>query len=396
MKRKETLTKREQSDLEKKIAMLKKSPGDAMAASRAGYLLRKSGRGEEASSYLWTAFRSFIKERQYSMAVMVADELLTIHSDNVEIMHELSQVADQKDIEIPVLEIYKKYKGFHEIPLFSALGEIEFLQLLKASRFHDIKKKKTIIKEGAKGDDIYLLIDGRVHVTKKIKGKKEFLLGVLEKGDFLGEIAFMSDRRRSATITAQTPCQLLSWKGGAIKTLHDRHPGVARILFQTFWERSLDIIMSLSPLFSHLDKDQRKKIIAQFRTKSYPPGEVVLKEGEENREGTLYIIKKGEAAVFCEETGSFKKPLAVLKIGDIFGEYSVLSNRPCTATVMARTPLDVLTLQQSDLMDIMQEDRQVARILKEIQEERLDESLLHMSFFQTIQDLGDSEEVALG
>jgi len=394
--KKDTLSKKEQRDLEKKMAVLKESPDDPMAASRVGYLLNKEGRAEEASSYLLIAFRSFIKAGQYSMAVMVADELLSIHVDNVEIMHKLSQMADQKEMEIPVLEIYKKYKGFHHLPLFSELGEIEFLQLLKASRFHDVKKNKAIIKEGAKGDDIYLIVDGNVRVTKKGKDKKEILLGSLERGDFLGEIAFMSDRRRSATITADIPCQLLSWRGEAIKDLNDRHTKVTKVLFQAFWERSLDTVMSLSPLFSHLDKHKRQNILNEFQTKSYPPKEVILSEGEENPEGTLFIIKKGEAAVFSETRGSFKKPLAILKIGDIFGEYTALSKKLCTATVMSRIPLEVLTLTRSVFLDIIKEDKQVAQILKEIQEERLDESLVHMSYFQLIQELGEAEEGEVG
>jgi len=392
MKKKHTLSKGEQKDLEKKIAVLKESPDDAMAASRVGYLLNKEGRGEEASDYLWMAFRSFVKSEQYSMAVMVADELLSIHADNVEIMHQLSQIADQKDMEIPVLRIYKKYQGFHDLPLFSALGEIEFLQLLKTSKFHDVKKNKTIIKEGAKGDDIYLIIEGSVRVTKKAAGRKETLLGNLEKGDFLGEIAFMSDRRRSATIKAEDPCQLLSWAGKDIKELNDRHPQVTEVLFQAFWERSLDTVLGLSPLFSHLDKEKRKPVIKQFETKSYSPKDIILNEGEENPEGTLYIIKRGEAVVFTEKNGDLKHPIAELKVGDIFGEYSALSNKPCTATVMARVPLEVLTLKRFAFMAIIQEDKQVAQILKEIQEERLDESLLHMSYFHLIQDLGELEE----
>lgn len=391
MKQKNALSKKEEKDLEKKMAVLKESPDDSMAASRVGYLLNKAGRREEASSYLWMAFRSFVESGQYSMAVMVADELLSIQENNVEIMHLLSQMADQKDIEIPVLKIYKKYKGFHHMPLFSELGEIEFLQLLKSSKYHDLKKNKTIIKEGSKGDDIYLIVEGRVQVTKKARGKKETLLGLLDEGDFLGEIAFISDRRRSATIKAEIPCQLLSWEGKAIRDLNDRHPQVTRVLFQAFWERSLDTVLSLSPLFSHLDKEKRKKIMKQFQTESYSPKETVLSEGDENPEGSLYVIKKGEAVVFNREIGGFKKPMAVLKVGDIFGEYSALSNKPCTATVMARTDLEVLTLHRSSFVDIIKGDAQAARILEEIRKERLDETLLHMTYFQLIQDLEGKE-----
>ncbi len=387
MKKKDKLSRKEQKDLEKKMAELIRTPGDPVAARQVGYLMSKAGRGKDALAYLWRAFSGFIKAGQYSMAVIVADELLSIQVNNVEIMHHLSQIADQKDIEIPVLEIYKKYKSFHNLSLFSELGEMEFLHLLKASKFHDIKENKTIIKEGSKGDDIYLIVEGSVRVTKEAKDKKEILLGSLGKGDFLGEIAYMSERRRSATITAETLCQLLSWKGEDIKDINNRHPQVGQVLFNAFWERSLDTVLSLSPLFSHLDKENRKNIIKRFQAKSCDPKEIVLQEGKENPEGTIYIIRKGEAVVFNNETGSFKKPMAVLKTGDIFGEYSALSSKPCTATVMARTPLDVLSLHRTDFVDIIAEDIQTAQILEEIGEERVNESLLQMSFFHLIEDL---------
>ena len=46
----------------------------------------------------------------------------------------------------------------------------------------DWADEKAIIKEGAKGDDIYLIAEGRVRVTKKAKDKRETLLGHLDKG----------------------------------------------------------------------------------------------------------------------------------------------------------------------------------------------------------------------
>ena len=133
--------------------------------------------------------------------------------------------------------------------------------------------------------------------------------------------------------------------------------------------------------------EKRKTIIRQFEKKSYPPKEILLSEGEENPEGALYIIKKGEAAVFTAQRGKFRRPIALLKTGDIFGEYSTLSNRPCTATVMARTPLEVFTLPRTAFVEIIKQDRNVAQMLEEIRKQRIDETLLNMSYFQVIQDL---------
>jgi cAMP-dependent protein kinase regulator len=388
MKNRNSLSKKEQKDLEKKMALLEESPQDTMAASRAGYLLNKAGRTEEASSYLWTAFRGFIDAGQYSMAVMIADELLSIRADDVEILHRLSKLADREDIEIPVLELYRKYEGFHGLPLFSELDGMEFLQLLKASEYHDIRERRAVIREGARGDEVYLIVEGRVRVTKKAGKRKEILLGTLNQGDFLGEIAYMSDRRRTATITAETPCRLLSWKGESVGELNQRHPQVARVLFHAFWERSLHTVLSLAPLFSHLDGEGRRAVMEQFDTRYYQPEEEVLCEGEKNPEGTLYIVRKGEAAVLTREGKGSKHPVALLKAGDIFGEYSALLDMPCTATVTARTDLEVLTLTSSAFMKIVEDYPETARVLEEIGRERLDRTLLHMPYFRLIQEPG--------
>lgn len=388
MKKKPGLTAKEEKELEKKIEQLGETPEDPMLASRAGYLLNKAERRGDALKYLWLAFNNFIRAGQYSMAVMVADELLSIQANNVEIMHRLAQVADQKDIEVPVLKVYEKYKGFHQIPLFSHLSEIEFLQLLKASKYHDVKPNKTIIKEGAKGDDIFLIVDGRVRVVKKWKRKKDTVVGNLGQGDFMGEIAYMADKRRSASIIAEISCQLLSWKGEAIRELNERHPQVTQVLFKAFWERSLDTVMSLSPLFMHMDRAQRKAVIDRFEQKTYEPREVILQEETENPEGAIYIVKKGEAAVYSKEKGSFRRPVALLKIGDIFGEYSALLDKPCTATVTAKTELEVLALQRNVFMEMVSRDAAMAQILERLGGERLQETVLHMPYFQLIQELG--------
>jgi len=384
---KHALSRKEKKDLEKQRALLKESPDDAQAASRVGYLLEKAGRREESLEYLWAAFINFVKNGRYSMAIMIADELLSIEVNNLEIMHRLSQMAHDKDLEIPALKFYKKHKKFHTLPLFSELNELEFLQLLKISSLHSLKKNRVLIREGAKGNEIYFLAKGSMKVSRKAKGKKDIILGALEEGDFMGEIAYMSDKKRSATISANTDCQLLSWRADDIRDLSQNHPPVYNVLHNTFWDRSIDTIITLSPLFKHLDGAKRKKIKDEFRMATHEPGDIILQEGMENLEKSLYIIKKGEAAVFTEKIGSRKKPMAILRVGDIFGEYSAISGKPCTATVMARTPLQLLTSGKSALVEIIRDDPELLQKLEGLKTERFGDTLQHMSYFQYIQDL---------
>ena len=100
----------------------------------------------------------------------------------------------------------------------------------------------------------------------------------------------------------------------------------------------------------------------------------------------LFIIQSGKVKI--TKIVDEEVLLAVLKAGDIFGEYSALLDLPCTATVTARTDLEVLTLTRSAFMKIVRDYPETARVLEEIGRERLDSTLLHMPYFRLIQEPG--------
>jgi CRP-like cAMP-binding protein len=66
---------------------------------------------------------------------------------------------------------------------------------------HVVDSGKIIFREGEEGDNMYIIQEGTVRISKKIGGK-EHTLAVLGKGDFFGEMAIVNRVRRSATATA--------------------------------------------------------------------------------------------------------------------------------------------------------------------------------------------------
>ena len=60
---------------------------------------------------------------------------------------------------------------------------------------------KVIFKEGDIGNHMYIIKSGTIRITKSLDGK-DLVLTILEKGDFFGEMALVSNTRRSATATA--------------------------------------------------------------------------------------------------------------------------------------------------------------------------------------------------
>ncbi|KWT84998.1 MAG: cyclic nucleotide-binding domain-containing protein [Nitrospirota bacterium] len=63
------------------------------------------------------------------------------------------------------------------------------------------KDGQVIIKEGGYGEGTYLVISGKVRITKKMD-KENLHIAVLEKGDFFGEMSFLDRQPRSASATA--------------------------------------------------------------------------------------------------------------------------------------------------------------------------------------------------
>jgi CRP-like cAMP-binding protein len=79
------------------------------------------------------------------------------------------------------------------------------------SRFgRHVDAGKVIFQEGEEGDQMFIIQDGQVKVSRNISGKEQ-ILAILSKGDFFGEMAIVTKVRRTATVTALGPVKLLAF-----------------------------------------------------------------------------------------------------------------------------------------------------------------------------------------
>lgn len=100
--------------------------------------------------------------------------------------------------------------------LLEGLSQIKFLQILPPEKVANLipslntytyKKGEQIFKEGDIGDQLYFIVKGSVKI---FRGSSENSVHIdhLEAGDIFGEIALVSDKPRTATITAETNLEL--------------------------------------------------------------------------------------------------------------------------------------------------------------------------------------------
>lgn len=95
-------------------------------------------------------------------------------------------------------------KSEDKVDLFKerGLSAAEMKLLATFSSEERFREGSTIFREGEKGDKLYIVLDGRVRISKFIPGVGEEALTVLDRGDFFGEMALIDDKARSADAKA--------------------------------------------------------------------------------------------------------------------------------------------------------------------------------------------------
>jgi CRP/FNR family transcriptional regulator, cyclic AMP receptor protein len=79
-------------------------------------------------------------------------------------------------------------------------GEMKLLATFSSEE--RIRDGSMVFREGEAGDKLYIVLDGRVRISKFIPGVGEEALAVLDRGDFFGEMALIDDKVRSADAKA--------------------------------------------------------------------------------------------------------------------------------------------------------------------------------------------------
>lgn len=78
---------------------------------------------------------------------------------------------------------------------------------------------EVIFKEGDTGGALYMILEGKVRVSREVSGMGEEALAVLGAGDAFGEMALIDDFPRSADVRVHERCRLLVISKEALEDL---------------------------------------------------------------------------------------------------------------------------------------------------------------------------------
>ncbi|MEP7248636.1 MAG: mechanosensitive ion channel family protein [Spartobacteria bacterium] len=111
-------------------------------------------------------------------------------------------------------------------------------------------------------------------------------------------------------------------------------------------------VIDSEPLFACLTEEQRDVLIRGSRTLHFGRGERVIEQGAEG--SSMFVLLNGGAQVSVSQNGSMIR-VGTLRMGDSFGEMSLLTGERRTATVRAEDDCEVLKISKPAMAAILRE-----------------------------------------
>jgi len=128
--------------------------------------------------------------------------------------------------------------GLKASPLFADFGEEELVELIREFRLLSFEAGEVVVSEGEPGQSLFILTAGTVKVSVRNAAGRNVSLAELGAGAFFGEMAAVSGKPRTATVTAREPCELLELDKPALDALCERHARIREILEEFYVARA--------------------------------------------------------------------------------------------------------------------------------------------------------------
>jgi CRP-like cAMP-binding protein len=117
-------------------------------------------------------------------------------------------------------------------PLFAGCSKSDLAEIAAVADEMDVDAGTTLINEGQRGRQFFVVVDGTVEVRRK--GRKVPIRGGSE---FFGEISLLSNRETMATVTTTSPAHLLVITDRAFRQVLERKPQIQLRMLQALAER---------------------------------------------------------------------------------------------------------------------------------------------------------------
>ena len=379
-------SEKELKDLQKKVT---KEPKNYYLLVKIGDLLAKTGKRAEALEAYRNASEKYSQNGFLVQAIAINKVILRLDPSQSQIHDQLTELyakremAAEEGVERETVGEFTEegpIRKMAAVPLFSDLKKEELGRVIEKIQAKQYMKGAAVCQEGDAGDSLFIISHGKVGIFRQNAGGEKVFITQLKDGDFFGEFGFFSNSRRQATVEAMVDTEALEITKQDLEEIIKEFPPVSEVLFKFYKERVLDSLLATSSLFRSFPPQERKQILSKFTMEVFPAGATVLEEGAPG--DSLYIIKTGQVEVFTVDVQGAPIALAQLREGDFFGEISLLTGRPRTASIKVLQAAELLRLAKNDFDQIIENHPEIKQILEESLLLRLENKMKALGVFR--------------
>jgi len=124
-------------------------------------------------------------------------------------------------------------------PLFKCLSDEQLDALMPRGRVVHFGKDEKLIRQGETGESMFILVEGEANVVFERNGSSKFVAS-LGPGDCFGEMSLLTGERRSATVIANTDCEVVEIARPVLAKSLKQNPELLKELSQLLAKRQME------------------------------------------------------------------------------------------------------------------------------------------------------------
>jgi CRP/FNR family cyclic AMP-dependent transcriptional regulator len=132
--------------------------------------------------------------------------------------------------------------------LFQGIDPEVAAPIIKELEYVDVSRGEVIFAEGEPGDSLYIVLSGKVKVSRRAQDGRENMLAVMGPSELIGELSLFDPGPRTATALAITDTRLAKLKQSMLRPWITQHPEIALQLLHVLarrLRRTNDIVADL-------------------------------------------------------------------------------------------------------------------------------------------------------
>lgn len=366
----------------------KAEPGDLRAHVKLAELREKTGDTAGAVKDYVAIANAYAEDGFVVQAIAINKIILRLDPVRTEIKERLKELSSERGDNWAITTITPQDKvsateisgkdhaklSFERTPLLSGLSGDELESFMDSLELREIPSETCIFQAGDSGDFLYLIGMGVVRLETQFSGKRR-VFSRLSEGDFFGEYAFMSRAPHHDSAIAETDVSVLVIDRPTFDTWVKRYPAIRDTVEEFYRRRVLARVLAITPVFEGVPPDARMALADQFELRSFDNGDVIVREGEPGE--TFYLIRSGKVSISTHgmKAGGEPVELGSMSDGSFFGEVSLLTDKPRTATVTAVGHVELMELTRERFKSIVAQHSSVLKVVEAYQKQRVQDTI---------------------